>query len=353
MSIARPLSRAFAPRSGSSRIPRSFLHSSTRRRKADADKPKKTSSSPNTSLTQVNNNGKLTDGNRQGNRELPAYTEQEYEQLKKKYTPQQIQAIREGEKAINSQDMLDQGIVRGGAMTLDYVDDFATIRPVVDKQPRAPETNYDPKLRFKTEDELAKDVGKWVLEASSETEDVDPVQWREFVDNTRLTEGLEAAEKNPPNFEAPALRKMSDPLVRAQARSAKADTEDDEMAVYYQRLEKITGLSMRTMKQLRVKTMVRRRVVNQTRMGKVASAYFLTVAGNKNGLLGIGEGKGREPEDARRQSIMNAIRNLTPILRYENRTIFGDVKGKVGATELELFTRPPGMLFAARVARIN
>jgi ribosomal protein S5 len=31
-----------------------------------------------------------------------------------------------------------------------------------------------------------------------------------------------------------------------------------------------------------------------------------------------------------------AIRNMQPIPRYENRTIYGDVKGKVGATELQL-----------------
>lgn len=33
---------------------------------------------------------------------------------------------------------------------------------------------------------------------------------------------------------------------------------------------------------------------------------------------------------------------MQPILRYEDRTIFGDVEGKVGAVELKLMTRPPG-----------
>jgi len=37
-----------------------------------------------------------------------------------------------------------------------------------------------------------------------------------------------------------------------------------------------------------------------------------------------------------------AIRNLQPIPRYEERTIFGDVKGKVSAVEVKLFARPPG-----------
>jgi ribosomal protein S5 len=34
---------------------------------------------------------------------------------------------------------------------------------------------------------------------------------------------------------------------------------------------------------------------------------------------------------------------MRPIKRYEQRTIFGTVSGKVGATELELYARPPGM----------
>ncbi|KAL8742979.1 MAG: hypothetical protein Q9184_008169 [Pyrenodesmia sp. 2 TL-2023] len=70
--------------------------------------------------------------------------------------------------------------------------------------------------------------------------------------------------------------------------------------------------------------------------------YFLAVAGNGRGLVGIGEGKSAEPEEARTQAKNAAIRNMQPIPRYEGRTIYGDVKGKVAATEVELMTRPPG-----------
>jgi small subunit ribosomal protein S5 len=84
-------------------------------------------------------------------------------------------------------------------------------------------------------------------------------------------------------------------------------------------------------------------VVNQTRLGKVRKTYVLSIAGNGKGLLGIGEGKSEEPTEARTQSQYRAIRNMQPIPRYEQRTIYGDVKGKVGAVELQLMTRPPGM----------
>jgi small subunit ribosomal protein S5 len=93
---------------------------------------------------------------------------------------------------------------------------------------------------------------------------------------------------------------------------------------------------------MRVKTLVTHSVTNQTRMGKIRSMYYLTIAGNGDGLLGVGEGKSVEPEEGRKQSVMSAIRNMRPVPRYENRTIFGDLEMKVGATKVQLFSRPPG-----------
>ena len=101
----------------------------------------------------------------------------------------------------------------------------------------------------------------------------------------------------------------------------------------------MTGFSQEEIRGLRVKTVLMRIVTNQTRLGKIRSMYYLTIAGNRNGLLGIGEGKASEAPEARLQSHHRAIRSMKPILRYENRTIFGDVKGKVGATELELYAK--------------
>jgi len=112
-------------------------------------------------------------------------------------------------------------------------------------------------------------------------------------------------------------------------------------------LKKQTKMSLRDIKALKVKTLVVHRVVNQTRLGKIQSMYFLAVAGNGKGLLGIGEGKSTELEEARKQARLSAIRNMKPIPMYEKRTIFGDVYGKVCASEVKLFSRPPG--FGLRV----
>jgi small subunit ribosomal protein S5 len=224
-------------------------------------------------------------------------------------------------------------------MSVKYLDDFSKIDPVIDKQPLAPDENYDPNLRFKDEDEIAADLTKWL---ENLPDDPDPVEFQKFLNDTRVMVGKEEAEMNSRDYSAPELPKLTDPLVRRHVRAMKGKDGTEVMTEHLQRLSKQTGMSTQFLRSLRWKHLVRHRVTNQTRLGKIHSMYYLTVAGNENGLLGIGEGKSTVDEEAARNALLKAYRNLTPIPRYENRTIFGDVKGKVGATELELYTRPPG-----------
>ena len=223
-------------------------------------------------------------------------------------------------------------------MSLPYLDDFATIRPVIDHPVRAPDSNYDPHLRFKSEDELASDLATWV---ENLPDDADRVEWMKFEDSLRLTVGKESAERAPRSALAPAIPPLADPNIRYENETADSDGAEDAEP-HVKRLMKQTGYTREQIRRFRIKVLVTKRVVNVTRMGKISSMYFLAIAGNGRGLLGVGEGKADEPEAAREQATMAAIRNMVPIARYEDRTIFGDVKGKVGAVELELFTRPPG-----------
>lgn len=146
---------------------------------------------------------------------------------------------------------------------------------------------------------------------------------------------------------APPIPKFEDPRIRWPT-----GDEDDPTTAGLLRLSLQTGYSQEELKKFKVKRLVQHRVVNQTRMGKIQSIYCLSIAGNGNGLLGIGEGKSAEPEDSRRQAMLNALRNMKPIHRYEGRTIYGEVHGKVGATEVQLMARPPGMLSTIRLALI-
>ena len=272
--------------------------------------------------------------------DFPHYTESEKAYLQKKYTPDQLAAIEAGEATISQDDLASQSVLREDPMALNYIDDFATIRPVIDKPIRAPEENYDPNLRFKDEDEIAEDLANWV---ENLPDNPDRVEWMKFMDNMRLTVGKEEAELNPRSYLAPEIPKLTDERIVAVAKKAATNKAESERGPHVTKLAQKTGLSPSQITRFRTKNLVEHRVMNQTRLGKVQSQYFLTVAGNGKGLLGIGEGKGVEPEDAKKQAEMNAIRNMRPITRYEERTIYGVVKGKVGATELELMTRPPGM----------
>jgi len=110
----------------------------------------------------------------------------------------------------------------------------------------------------------------------------------------------------------------------------------------YDQLRKQTGYTLDEIFDFKVKVLVKHRVVNQTRLGKVDSLYCLAIAGNGKGRLGIGQAKGQEAENTAGLAKIAAIRNMQPIPRYEERTIFGEVKGKVSAVEVELYSRPPG-----------
>ncbi|KAI9722055.1 MAG: hypothetical protein M1812_002015 [Candelaria pacifica] len=262
------------------------------------------------------------------------YTEEELAALSKKYSPSQLAAIRAGEEAISASDLAVQATFRSDPFAFNYLDDFSTHRPVIDKPVRAPQSNFDPNSRVKTEREIAGDLAAWVQDLPEEP---DRVEWMKFSDNTRVTVGKEEAELNPHSSLAPELPIMKDPNLRYPK---PGDNEEDDPRI--QKLIQSTGLSMLAIRQLKTKSLVNHRVVNQTRMGKIQSIYYLTIAGNGSGLLGIGEGKATEPENARKQAYMAAIRNMQPIRRYEERTIYGEVEGKVGAVEVKLMARSPG-----------
>jgi len=107
-------------------------------------------------------------------------------------------------------------------------------------------------------------------------------------------------------------------------------------------MSKLTGLKPQFIESLTYRNLVRKRVVNQTRKGKIPSQYVLTVVGNENGLAGYGEGKSTYGDLAKQQAFLHALTNLAPIPRYENRTIYGTLQAKFHAVHLTLRSRPPG-----------
>ncbi|KAL7007988.1 28S ribosomal protein S5, mitochondrial [Cystobasidiomycetes sp. EMM_F5] len=89
--------------------------------------------------------------------------------------------------------------------------------------------------------------------------------------------------------------------------------------------------------------LVAHRVVNMTSKGKIAAMYAMVVVGNGNGLVGVGEGKAETYTAAGDKAFVNAVKNMDYIQRKDTRTVWSDrMVGKMGATIVELRSRPPG-----------
>lgn len=280
-----------------------------------------------------------------------AYTKEDKDRLAKEYSKAQMDAIEAGESAVDPKDMAEQFRARNDPMKFKYLDDFSVVEPGIDRHVRAPESNSDYDFKLKTEDDFVEDFSRFFAEMPDDASGADFVK---FADELRLTHGKEENELQPHSSLVPDLfgpgETVDEPRVEERKTAAERGEKErslaaEEMTDALKSLLLATGYTERQVNDLRTKTLVSHSVTNQTRLGKVRRAYRLSVAGNGNGLLGIGEGKSDEAADAKTQSLYRAIRNMQPVPRYENRTIFGDLKGKVGAVELELMHRPPGNLF--------
>lgn len=104
-----------------------------------------------------------------------------------------------------------------------------------------------------------------------------------------------------------------------------------------------TGIPADKLKNLYIKTLRANKFSSQRSAGRIQQFYVLTVVGNKDGLVGIGEGTDAQFRRARSQALIRAAKSMNPVLRYQDRTIYGDyMKFKYGAVRLMMFARPPG-----------
>ncbi|ODV81751.1 uncharacterized protein CANTADRAFT_3824 [Suhomyces tanzawaensis NRRL Y-17324] len=115
-------------------------------------------------------------------------------------------------------------------------------------------------------------------------------------------------------------------------------------------IAKLTGLEENYIKSLYVRPIIMKRVSNKTSKGNIPSFFVMTIVGDKKGTIGLGIGKSRDGvRVAARKAHWNAIKNLTPIPRYEERTVLGDVEYKYHAVKLFIKSAPAG--FGLRVNR--
>ncbi|ODQ79677.1 hypothetical protein BABINDRAFT_180259 [Babjeviella inositovora NRRL Y-12698] len=133
---------------------------------------------------------------------------------------------------------------------------------------------------------------------------------------------------------------MEDRLRLADKVSGGARAGTREIA---QGLAKLTGLSETYISKLTVRPLLVKKVVNQTKKGKIQSMYAMVVVGDKNGMVGLGEGKSREnARVALKQAHWNAVKNMVHVPRYEDRTILGSIDHRFHAVKLFLRSAPSG-----------
>jgi small subunit ribosomal protein S5 len=331
--------------------------------------------------------------------QFPKYTQEEIDHLRTKYSPAQIAALEAGEAAIDPRDLTVQGRLRVDPYTMPYIDDFAETQPIIDKRAKNKEAP-DPMARFMNLDEFTEDLIEWADKfqggdvtgtlktpvdfVSDEFKKKPEGQWpgevREAAHKAFQSylegevsrqaaankDGLHDTTSGPTDADilqyilersgmtdnnrttnsslAHALPSKV-PGVAGMYKNA-IDPDDhglDDIGIY-QDLKRRTGLKVKDILGLHAKQLVQRRVANQTRLGKVQKASIMYVVGNGNGWLGIGEAKSTEPSIAGLKARLLAIRNMRPIRRYENRTIYGSVTAKVSGTVVKMNSRPPGEL---------
>jgi small subunit ribosomal protein S5 len=88
--------------------------------------------------------------------------------------------------------------------------------------------------------------------------------------------------------------------------------------------------------------LISKRVVQQGGKGRMPSWYVLTVTGNGQGLVGVGEGKDAENPRAIEKSFIAACKDLDWIDRFEGRTLWNEIDTKWGATRILMRPRPMG-----------
>jgi small subunit ribosomal protein S5 len=295
---------------------------------------------------------------------FPKYDTSETTLLSKRYTPSQIAAIKAAESAIDTRDLVTQSQRRTDPWRLPYVDDLAEVDPVTDHPEKLSHTDIPGSHTFRDNNEVERDAAiarvaneqlskmypdglpegelteeqeghlQQAMEAAMVQASMDP----RASFHSKDPRGVAALADPRHSVVAPSLPRIENRMVRQTRRLSTEEDEDPRQ----KRLLQYLDWDKEQLKTISTKTLVVHGVTNQTRMGKIRSMYYLTIAGNKDGLLGVGEGKSVEPDEGRKQSVMAAIRNMRPVPRYENRTTFGNLESKVGATRVQLFSRPPG-----------
>lgn len=173
---------------------------------------------------------------------------------------------------------------------------------------------------------------------------LNPVQFAPhfLTDFTKKSKYFDHAIRKPNSFTEVTQPNEVD-VPKNQILDTEGSEKRSELGELAKKLSLATGFNERYIMGLKVKTLLLKTVRNQTSKGKINSFYALVCAGDGNGMLGIGEGKDpEEPGTAILKAHWQAVKNLVKVPRLEDRTIFGNIEHKFGASVVHLRSSPPG-----------
>ncbi|KXN83035.1 putative 37S ribosomal protein S5, mitochondrial [Leucoagaricus sp. SymC.cos] len=101
-------------------------------------------------------------------------------------------------------------------------------------------------------------------------------------------------------------------------------------------------IPMTMIKDLYQSILIARTVKQQTSKGKIMRKYFLVCVGNGKGLVGYGEAKDFNSRLALQKARFEALKNMDAVSLFEQRTVWTEMSGKLGATRLIIRPRPVG-----------
>ena len=118
-----------------------------------------------------------------------------------------------------------------------------------------------------------------------------------------------------------------------------------DLNIHYRKESKFSedlGISYLTFKNLSKRLVHVRSTCQMKKNGKIRRMKTWVVVGNKNGLIGLGEGASEDITSSIQQATNKAIKNMIFIERYDKRTICHDIERQDDSTKIRFFPRPPG-----------
>lgn len=156
---------------------------------------------------------------------FPDYDDTDIKSIEKRYSPEQLEALRMGESVVDSDDLVLQGRMRNDPYRFGYLEDFSVVRPVVDKRVKT-HAPVDTTARFMSPDQFGDDFVEFVRELNEKRGVSHDISYEEALN---MYEDLRSKMLNKGPEEALSGGELADAMdnVLEQTQTARRDMLED------------------------------------------------------------------------------------------------------------------------------